>query len=223
MAEDRNVQDPIDEGKGKRKEKKKPESKGLRRLMLLLFLLVGVAGAAIGLQFSGVWDARPLLYSIVPKLPYVGDQLSDLMDVPEIYTMTVEERRRYELRLWEDRLTEKELSLDELERRLKALSSDLSARKDSLELAEARIASMDQKPESEKELSEIEKADFERVVRTYQEISARRAAKIVESLDPSLAVKILRALPEDDSAKILGRMDAAKAAWLTEQLASKKR
>ncbi|MCF4150617.1 MgtE intracellular region [Dethiosulfovibrio sp. F2B] len=223
MAEDRNVQDPIDEGNEKRKEKKKTASKGLRRFMLLLFLLVGVAGAAIGLQFSGVWDARPLLYSIVPKLPYVGDRLSDLLEVPEVYTMTVEERRRYELRLWEDRLAEKELSLDELERRLVALSSDLSARRDRIEIDEARIISMDQSPESEKELSELEKADFERVVRTYQEISARRAAKIVESLDPALAVKILRSLPEDDSAKILGRMDAAKAAWLTEQLASKKR
>ncbi|MEA3284707.1 MAG: MgtE intracellular region [Synergistota bacterium] len=223
MAEDRNVQDPIDEGNEKRKEKKKNASKGLRRFMLLLFLLVGVAGAAIGLQFSGVWDARPLLYSIVPKLPYVGDRLSDLLEVPEVYTMTVEERRRYELRLWEDRLAEKELSLDELERRLVVLSSDLSARRDRIEIDEARIISMDQSPESEKELSELEKADFERVVRTYQEISARRAAKIVESLDPALAVKILRSLPEDDSAKILGRMDAAKAAWLTEQLASKKR
>lgn len=70
----------------------------------------------------------------------------------------------------------------------------------------------------DKELSDEEKEDFDRVVKTYREISARRAAKIMEKLAPHLAVKILESLPEEDGAKILGRMDAARAAWLTEQL-----
>lgn len=223
MAEDLNVQDPMEEGEKERKVKKKPRGKFFRYFLFLLFLLICVGGAAVGLQLSGVWDARPLLYSIAPKLPYVGAQLSDLLQVPEVYTMTVEERRRYELRQWEDRLAKKELTLNDLEAKLTALSSDLSVRMDQIKTAEADLASSDKKTTSDGQLTESEKADFDRVVRTYQEISARRAAKIVESLDPSLAVKILKALPEDDSAKILGRMDAAKAAWLTEQLASRER
>ncbi len=218
MAEDRNREENIeseDSGKASSgKEKKKRRKKGL---VILALLLVAPASIA-GLHFSGVWDGRPILYSVVPKLPYVGESLTSLLDVPKEYVMTSEQRRIYELRRWEDGLVSRERELGNLKAQLDALSSDLSARALEVSRAESDLA-LKEKEKPSVSLSEEERKLFDRVVRTYQEISASKAAKIVENLETSLAVRILRSMPEDAGANILGRMDAAKAAWLTEQLA----
>lgn len=216
MAEEHNKENATTEDKisDKKDKKKKKSKKGL----LLFLALVALPASLAGLHLSGTWDARPILFSLIPKLPYVGDRLTQLMDIPPVYTMTVEERRMYELRQWENLLEEREKKLNELSSNLGVLSSDLTQRSQAVSEAEKKLASKEDKV-SKEELSQDEKELFDRVVKTYQEISARRAAKIVENLDPALAVRILRALPEDEGAGILGRMDAPKAAWLTEQLA----
>lgn len=217
MAEERNKEEGVatEDKKSEKKQKKKKKSK---KGILFLLLLMGLPASLAGLHLSGTWDARPMLFSLIPKLPYVGDKLTQLMDIPPVYTMTVEERRMYELRQWADQLAEKEKKLDELSSKLGILSSDLTQRGEAVAKAEEKLASKESDA-SKKELSKDEKELFDRVVKTYQEISARRAAKIVENLDPALAVRIIRALPEEEGANILGRMDASKAAWLTEQLA----
>ena len=215
MAEERNKETTSEVKDSDKKGKKKKKSK---KGFMIFLLLVALPASLAGLHLSGTWDARPILFSLIPKLPYVGDRLTQLMDVPPVYTMTVEERRMYELRQWENLLEEREKKLNELSSNLGVLSSDLTQRSQAVSEAEKKLASKEDKV-SKEELSQDEKELFDRVVKTYQEISARRAAKIVENLDPALAVRILRALPEDEGAGILGRMDAPKAAWLTEQLA----
>lgn len=196
-------------------EKKKKRSK--KPLFILAFILA-VPASIVGLHVSGVWDGRPLFYSVVPKLPYVGRSVIKLLDVPEKYLMTAPERRICELREWEDKIAEREKSAALLMSKLDSLSRDLHLRSLQISKTESDLALKEEK-KSRTELSEDDKKAFDRVVRTYREISASRAAKIVENLETSLAVRILRSLPEDDGASILGRMDAAKAAWLTEQLA----
>ncbi len=215
MAEERNKETTTEVKDSDKKGKKKKKSK---KGFMIFLLLVALPASLAGLHLSGTWDARPILFSLIPKLPYVGDRLTQLMDIPPVYTMTVEERRMYELRQWENLLEEREKKLNELSSNLGVLSSDLTQRGRAVSEAEKKLASKEDKV-SKAELSQDEKELFDRVVKTYQEISARRAAKIVENLDPALAVRILRALPEDEGAGILGRMDAPKAAWLTEQLA----
>lgn len=218
MAEERNKEGSATEDKKSDRKKKKKSKKGL----LFFIALVALPASLVGLHLSGTWDARPMLFSLIPKLPYVGDRLTRLMDIPPVYTMTVEERRMYELRQWADLLEEREKKLDELSSKLGILSSDLTQRGQAVNEAEEKLASKEDNV-SKEELSQDEKELFDRIVKTYQEISARRAAKIIENLDPTLAVRIFKALPEDDGANILGRMDAPKAAWLTEQLAKKER
>ena len=222
MAEERNKDTTAPaEDKGALKKEKEKKQKGKKRLLLFL-LLMALPASLAGLHLSGTWDARPVVFSLAPKLPYVGDKLVELLAIPPIYTMTVEERRIFELRQWEDLLDRREILLDELSARLGLISSDLLERGQAIAKAEEALASKENEL-PDKELSQSEQELFDRIVRTYQEISARRAAKIVENLSPELAVRILRALPEDEGANILGRMDAPKAAWLTEQLAKKER
>lgn len=214
MPDDINDIDAQEEKSSPRSPKKKKSRKGLMLFVLLLL----IAGGAFGLSLSGLWDARPLFYALTPKIPYVGEKLSKFFDIPEIYTLTVEERRVYELRKWQDSLSDREQGLKVLDASLQALSRDLSEKQVQLDQRDKQFKEKVPDKKEEKELSEKEKEVFDRVIKTYREISARRAAKIMEKLTPDLAVKIIESLPEEDGAKILGRMDAARAAWLTEQL-----
>ena len=196
-----------------RKKKKKKRSK----LPFLLLLLLMAAGVGAGMHIAGAWDARPLVYAVVPKIPWIGNDLAKLTGIPEEYTLTVEQRRRLELQRWNDRLEELERSLKERETALEALSADLEARSVSVEKKEAELTLKENKPP---ESPEEEKAYVDMLMRTYQEISPRRAALIIEQLREDLAVKMLAAMPQDARASILGRMEAARAARLTERLAA---
>ena len=57
------------------------------------------------------------------------------------------------------------------------------------------------------------------VAHTYQDMSARNAAAVVEQLRDSLAVELLMKLPNEARAAILGKMKPQKAARLTELMA----
>lgn len=195
-----------------RKKKKKTS-----KLAWLLLLSLMSAGVGAGLHIAGAWDARPLLYASVPRIPFVGKEIAKLAGIPEEYSLTVEQRRRLELERWNKRLDERERALKEKEAELAALSSELDARSLALEKKEADFAVKANKlPESPAE----EKAYVDMLMKTYQEISPRRAALIIEQLREDLAVKMLAAMPQDARASILGRMEAARAARLTERLAT---
>jgi len=203
-------------GEGAPPPKKKKKKKGSKLAFLLLVLLM-VAGVGAGLHIAGAWDARPLFYENVPRIPWIGNDIARLTGIPEEYTLTVEQRRRLELQRWNDRLDEQERTLREREAALEALSADLEARSLVVEKKEAEFSLRETKPP---ESPEEEKAYVDMLMRTYQEISPRRAALIIEQLREDLAVKMLAAMPQDARASILGRMEAARAARLTERLAA---
>lgn len=205
---------PAPQQKKKTKPKKK---KKLGKFGFLLLALSVLAGVGAGMHFAGAWDARPLVYEIVPRIPWVGKRIASVTGIPEEYTLTVEQRRRLELQRWNERLDELERSLMEKEALLEAISSDLSARSEAITKREAEIALQDTRPP---ENPEEEKEYLDMLMKTYQEISPRRAALIVEQLREDLAVKMLAAMPQDARASILGRMEAVLAARLTERLAA---
>ena len=107
------------------KKKKKRERSKLGLLFLFLLLALGVA---VGLHFSGVWDGRPLFWSVVPRIPYVGPSLAQILDVPERYSLTAEERRQLELEEWQRRLDERERGILSTKAGLEVLSDDLGRR-----------------------------------------------------------------------------------------------
>lgn len=205
---------PAPQQKKKTKPKKK---KKLGKFGFLLLALSVLAGVGAGMHFAGAWDARPLVYEIVPRIPWVGKRIASVTGIPEEYTLTVEQRRRLELQRWNERLDELERSLMEKEALLEAISSDLSARSEAITKREAEIVLQDTRPP---ENPEEEKEYLDMLMKTYQEISPRRAALIVEQLREDLAVKMLAAMPQDARASILGRMEAVLAARLTERLAA---
>ncbi|MDR0653029.1 MAG: MgtE intracellular region [Synergistaceae bacterium] len=205
---------------GTKKKKKKRRGCGFFIILLL------ASGVAAGLQASGAVDLRPYVYPVVPKIPYAGEELSRLLDIPSIYAMTADERRAVELREWETRITEAVRSMDERERDLNVLSDDLSAREKILdderqELAvrlEALSRDMEERSAAAGGAGAPDADEIGGIVRTFQDMSPRNAAAILEKLDDELAVSILDGVPQDTRGTLLARMDADRAARLTEQL-----
>jgi flagellar motility protein MotE (MotC chaperone) len=208
---------PESESQPQKKPKKKKKKAKLGKFAYLLLFMVILAGVGAGMHIAGAWDARPLMYEAVPRIPWVGKRLAALTGIPEEYTLTIEQRRRLELERWNKRLDDRERDLRQREESLEALSSDLEARAIAVERAEAEMAVKETKPP---ESPQEEKAYLDMLMKTYQDISPRRAALIMEQLREDLAVKMLAAMPQDARASILGRMEAVIAARLTERLAA---
>ena len=181
----------------------------------LWFLLLGIGGA-VGLHLSGVWDGRPLFWNVVPRIPYAGPALAEFFEVPREYTLTVSERRALELREWQRRLDERERSLDSRSASLDVLSSDLAARLAEVALRQENLDAASRDVASGTEATPAEKELIKQISRTYQDMSARNAAAVVEHLRDPLAVELLMTLPYEARASIMGKMNPQKAARLTE-------
>ena len=210
------LQETYDEGSSPRPAQKKGKKKGRKGTLLFLSLLLGI-GVAAGLHTAGRWDARPLMYEAVPRIPWVGKRIAAAVGIPEEYSLTAEQRRRLELQRWNDRLNEWERELEQREGGLQILSTNLDKRTAAVQKTEAEQALAAEKPPED---PEEEKEYLDMLMKTYQDISPRRAALIMEQLRESLAVKLLERMPQDARASILGRMEAALAARLTERLAA---
>ncbi|MDR2527655.1 MAG: MgtE intracellular region [Synergistaceae bacterium] len=192
--------------------KQKKKSGKARVLFPLLLLALGVGA---GLHFSGLWDARPLVWGIVPQLPYVGKPVARFFHIPEQYTLTVAERRAFELEEWQKRLDARERGLSATKAEFDAASGDVAARAERLARAESSRRNAPANPGAGAEDSAEQKL-IDQVVRTYQDMSSRNAAQIVEQLRDPLAVRLLQKLPNEARASILGKMDPKRAARLTE-------
>lgn len=203
------------------KEKKKKKKK-LGKLSLLFWLVLLGVGTAVGLHLSGYWDGRPLFWSIIPKIPYVGEPLAEFFKVPAQYSLTVSERRAIELMEWQRRLDERERSLTDRSFNLDTLSDDLGTRITEVQRREGLVAEAEEIAASGGKPSQSEQELMNQVAHTYQDMSARNAAAIVEQLRDVLAVELLLKLPNEARASILGKMKPQKAARLTELMARPK-
>ena len=221
MAEERRAEEPQAEKAPAASPPKKKKKKRSKLGLLFLLILLGL-GTAVGLHFSGLWDGRPLLWSVVPQIPYVGQDLARLLAVPERYALTADERRRLELEDWQKRLDEKERGVLDRQTGLEALSDDLGRRSQALE-AQERLLSAASADRAESSATEDEQRLIDQVAKTYQDMSARNAAQIVEQLREKLAVDLLRKLPVDARASILGKMKPQRAARLTELMSGQGR
>ena len=202
--------------------KRKKKKKGMGKFTFFLWLLLLALGTATGMHLSGIWDGRPLFWTIIPKIPYFGPQLAEFFNVPEYYALTVGERRAVELEQWQKRLDALERSLESRdiarmevyenrELALVELSRDVSRRQRRLREQEAAQANQDSDGPTETEQELINQ-----VARTYREMSARNAAAIVEQLRDVMAVELLMRLPNDARASIMSKLKPTKAARITE-------
>jgi len=202
--------------KGRPRKDKGKKSKKLGCGLLCLFLLAAVIGSFLGLQLLGIVDVRPIIYKAGGHLPIVGQKFfsSDQL------ALSPEERRRQELKEYEEQINKKFLELQAKEEELNKKEQDMAKKEADLaaeaeKLAKNVIATAGTGGD---EGADVKGESFSTLVSILQEMSARKAAEVLNGFSEDLAVKVLRALPSDVAGNILGRMDAAKAAALMEQL-----
>ncbi len=203
--------------------RKKKKKKKLGKLTFLFWLILLALGTATGMHLSGIWDGRPLFWTIVPNIPYVGKQLADFFQVPEYYALSVSERRAVELEQWQRRLDAQERALESRdieqmtvyenrELALVELSRDVARLQRRLRQQQSEQAAAGNAEGATAEEQEL----MNQVARTYQDMSARNAAAVVEQLRDSLAVELMMKLPNDARASIMGKLKPTKAARITE-------
>lgn len=203
------------EQRPERPPRKRKKGRGCGCFLLILLLLVG---AALGIQLSGAADLKGHLSRAVWSLPVIGPPIGESLGLRRDIPLSAEERLMAELEERENLLRRQRLELAAEGSALQVMSADLAERAEALARREEILA---QSLKVSAEKPEISTEDLLRSVGSiFQEMSSRKAAKILEELDEKLAVALLRGLPQDKSAEILGSMDAPRAARLTEQLAS---
>ena len=206
--------------------KRKKKKKGMGKFTFFLWLLLLGLGTATGMHLSGIWDGRPVFWEIIPRVPYVGKRLAEFFQVPEFYALTSEERRAVELEQWQRRLDALERSLESRDvSRLEAyekrelalveLSRDVARRQRRLRAQEANQAAEN----SANSPTEAEQELMNQVARTYQDMSPKSAAAVVEQLRDAMAVELPMRLPNDARDSIMGKIKPTKAARITELMA----
>ena len=199
------------------------------KLTLFFWLVLLALGAATGLHLSGIWDGRPLFWSIVPRIPYVGGKLAKFFQVPERYAMTVNARRALELEEWQRRLDEQERKIAEddagREEQYEAMQKSITTYSRDLLLRERKIREREAVLDAENGggPTASEQEMMNQVARTYQDMSARSAASIVNQLRDNLAVELLMKLPNDVRASIMSKIRPQKASRLTELMSRPRR
>jgi flagellar motility protein MotE (MotC chaperone) len=198
---------------------KKPKSRfGFKFFLLSTMLLTGIA---TGMHFSGYIDVRPYIWSVAPKIPFIGDYLKSHLNIPDVYTLTVADRRKLELQQWQERLDNKEKELQAKTSQSDSLSSELASRKKRIDQQEAELFEKEKIAKTKgKEATAEEEALIKELTDTYQEINPRRAAQIMTQLPDHLAVDLMKKLPQESRASILAKMDPKRAARLTENFAN---
>jgi flagellar motility protein MotE (MotC chaperone) len=169
----------------------------------------------------GYIDVRPIIWDVAPKIPFIGEYLKEYLNIPEVYTLTVTERRKLELQQWQDRLDIKERELNLMAYQSELLSNDIVSRQQKISKQETDLL------EKEKGINRTEATNNEDILlndlgNTYQGMSPRKAAQIVAQLPDNLAVDLMKQLPQETRASILEKMDPRRAARLTESLANPK-
>ena len=227
MAKDKNVpaEDPGEERGAPRSPERPPEERAKRRPprkrgkvgKIFLLMLLGL-GVASGLHYAGAWDARPLVYALVPRVPYFGPQLTEALGIPRKYALTAPERRRLELEERERMINAWASSVDEAQRSVWQLSQDLAARAALLLSREERVMQDVAARSAERAGQGASDKEIKDLLKVYGEMSPRNAAQIMEGLNDTLSVALLSRMPQDQAAAILAKMTPPRAAALTEKL-----
>lgn len=117
--------------------------------------------------------------------------------------------------------------LDQKRVQLERQAQALALREQLLDLAEGRLANRlqdmrDLKDELSKmlgDLSEMKKEELQQLAQIYGNMKPEEAAGILNRLDNSIVYDVLKRMQAKKSAKIMARMDGAKARFISELMA----
>lgn len=193
------------------KDSKKAKSKKLNKLQGFLFMGVIPTLFAIGvllivLSFSGI-NVFEKSKEMGLKLPFVADKIeTDGSKTEEEWGMVVMEL--------EGEVKDREAEIGQLENKLSQKDKEI----------QALLLQKKQLQEQMDELHNIQeenKLPLQDMIKTYERMSAKKAAPIITSMNDEEAVRILTHLKSEQRAAILENMKPEQAAKYTEMLTDK--
>ncbi|WP_394137055.1 MotE family protein [Cytobacillus oceanisediminis] len=122
----------------------------------------------------------------------------------------------------ESQLIEMEAEIKDREARISQLESQLDSKKLEIERAGLEKQRLEQEIEELTAIKEENKRAFKDIVKTYESISAKKAAPILTEMKDEEAVKILSNVKADTLAAIMEKMDPEDAAHYTALLTAAK-
>lgn len=170
---------------------------------VLIPLLFAIVVALIVFSFAGV--------NVFEKAKEYGQKIpffSSLVDKEEEKTVVD----------WETNIIELEAEIKDREAQISGLQTELDSKSVEVERANLEIEQLQIQIADLIALQEENKRAFKDIVRTYETMSAKKAAPIIALLRDEEAVKILTNLKTDTLAAIMEKMEPEDAAKYTELL-----
>jgi flagellar motility protein MotE (MotC chaperone) len=119
---------------------------------------------------------------------------------------------------WEANMIELEGEIKDREAQLEQLQTELDGKDKEVERAKLEIEQLEIQINELMAIQEENKRAFKDIVKTYESMSAKKAAPIIAQMQEQEAVKILSNLTADSLAAVLENLEPDKAAKFTELL-----
>lgn len=171
-------------------------------VFLIPFLfLVTVAMIVLTVAGVNVFEASK---TIAAKLPYVS-------------TLVTEEESK-STEEWEKELVSLEAEIKDREAEIEKLEEELKDQESNVERSNLEKEQLQNQIDELTAIQEENKRAFKDIIKTYETMSAKKAAPIISAMSETEAIKILTTVKADTLAAIMENMSAEDAARYTELL-----
>lgn len=167
----------------------------------------------------------PLLFAITVTLIVMTAAGANVFETVKTYgqkipfvSSLVEEENPKSIEEFEKKLISLEAQIKDREAKIEQLELDIDGKEKEVVRAKLESEQLQLQINELKAIQEENKRAFKDIVKTYETISAKKAAPIIAEMSETEALKILTNIKADTLASILENLDPEKAAKFTELL-----
>ena len=186
-------------------QKKKPNKFQWFIFTVLIPAMFAIVVALIVFSFAGI-NVFEKAQEFGQKVPFLAGVLN------EEETKTAEE--------WEMSILELEGQIKDRETQITQLQKEMDGKNKEVEMAKVEIEKLQNQINELKAIQEENKRAFKDIVKTYETMSAKKAAPVITQMDDQEALEILTNINADTLAAILENLNPDVAAKYTEMLTS---
>jgi flagellar motility protein MotE (MotC chaperone) len=186
-------------------EKELKKTSKFQSFIFIVFipLLAAITVALIAMTYLG-YNVFELTKEYGQKVPFISSALSE-----------EESESSKEL---ESKMIELEAEIKDREAKIEQLESQLESKDKEISNVQLEKEQLEQEIDELTEMKEENKRAFKDIVKTYETISAKKAAPILVQMSETEALQILSNLKSETLAEIIEKMDPSDAARYTELL-----
>jgi len=171
--------------------------------VIVIPLLFAVTAALIIMTILG-YNVFETAKDVSQKLPFVSSAASDKEDSS--------------VQAFEEKMIKLEAEIKDREAKITNLEAQLDTKDEEISAKQLEIEQLEKEIEELNKMKEENNRAFKDIVKTYETISAKKAAPILAQMEDKEALRILSVIKADALASILEKMNPEDAARYTELL-----